>query len=276
MDYETCPNLPAMFFDRAARHGDRPFLWAKRDGAYRPLSWREAARAGAARWRAACARSASRRGDRVGAGLREPAGMDHRRSRHHGGRRDHRAGLYHQHGRRPSPRPRQQRRARGDRLDRRRWPSASCPRPTRSRPSPAIIAIEPLTGGQLSHAEFYSWDDIAGARRRRWPTMSSSRVAAIAPRRRRLPHLHLRHRRRAQGRDADPRATSSPIAAAPISLLETLGLGDEVFLSFLPLSHSYEHTAGHDVPDLARRRRSISPRAPRRSPPTCSRRGRRS
>jgi long-chain acyl-CoA synthetase len=27
-------------------------------------------------------------------------------------------------------------------------------------------------------------------------------------------------------------------------LLESLGLGDEVFLSFLPLSHSYEHTAG--------------------------------
>ena len=27
-------------------------------------------------------------------------------------------------------------------------------------------------------------------------------------------------------------------------LLETLGLGDEVFLNFLPLSHSYEHTAG--------------------------------
>ena len=36
-------------------------------------------------------------------------------------------------------------------------------------------------------------------------------------------------------------------------LLEMLGLGDEVFLSFLPLSHSYEHTAGTDVPDLDRR-----------------------
>src|SRR5260370_34359919 len=27
-------------------------------------------------------------------------------------------------------------------------------------------------------------------------------------------------------------------------LLEMLGLGDDKFLSFLPLSHSYEHTAG--------------------------------
>jgi long-chain acyl-CoA synthetase len=31
-------------------------------------------------------------------------------------------------------------------------------------------------------------------------------------------------------------------------VLESLGLGDEVFLSFLPLSHSYEHTAGEMFP----------------------------
>src|SRR5262249_54070406 len=31
-------------------------------------------------------------------------------------------------------------------------------------------------------------------------------------------------------------------------VLETLGLGNDVFLSFLPLSHSYEHTAGEMFP----------------------------
>src|SRR5262245_23092185 len=32
-----------MFFAQARRMGDKPFLWAKRDKVYRPLSWSEAA-----------------------------------------------------------------------------------------------------------------------------------------------------------------------------------------------------------------------------------------
>ncbi len=37
------PSLVAMFFDRAARGGDEPFLWRKADRAWQPLSWREVA-----------------------------------------------------------------------------------------------------------------------------------------------------------------------------------------------------------------------------------------
>ncbi len=43
MPGETAPNLVTLFFDRVERFGDRPFLWAKRDGAYRPLSWHRVA-----------------------------------------------------------------------------------------------------------------------------------------------------------------------------------------------------------------------------------------
>ena len=44
MNYDNCRSLPAMFFDQAARLGDKPFLWAKRDGRYRSISWAAAAR----------------------------------------------------------------------------------------------------------------------------------------------------------------------------------------------------------------------------------------
>src|SRR5262249_46336677 len=44
MDYDSCRSLPAMFFEQASRLGDKPFLWAKREGTYRAISWNWAAR----------------------------------------------------------------------------------------------------------------------------------------------------------------------------------------------------------------------------------------
>src|SRR4051794_15571943 len=41
---ERFENLVAMFLTRAGEMGDAPFLWAKREGQWRPVSWREAAR----------------------------------------------------------------------------------------------------------------------------------------------------------------------------------------------------------------------------------------
>ena len=41
MDFSAWNSLTEMFFDQAERYADRNFLWAKRDGAYRPLTWRE-------------------------------------------------------------------------------------------------------------------------------------------------------------------------------------------------------------------------------------------
>src|SRR6266568_2068300 len=43
MDYASCRSLPAMFFEVATQRAARPFLWAKGDGKYHPLSWDEAA-----------------------------------------------------------------------------------------------------------------------------------------------------------------------------------------------------------------------------------------
>jgi long-chain acyl-CoA synthetase len=39
IDTQTMASLPGMFFAQAARLEDRPFLWAKIDGVYRPRTW---------------------------------------------------------------------------------------------------------------------------------------------------------------------------------------------------------------------------------------------
>ena len=41
---ERFDNLVSLFLTRAAEKGDKPFLWAKRDGDWRPISWADAAR----------------------------------------------------------------------------------------------------------------------------------------------------------------------------------------------------------------------------------------
>ena len=37
------PSLVAMFFDRAEKGGESPFLWRKSDRVWQPLSWRQVA-----------------------------------------------------------------------------------------------------------------------------------------------------------------------------------------------------------------------------------------
>ncbi len=43
MDYQSIRNLPTMFFDQAERFADRPFLWSKPDTEWRSQSWAEVA-----------------------------------------------------------------------------------------------------------------------------------------------------------------------------------------------------------------------------------------
>jgi len=43
MSEPAWPNLAAMFYDQVDRFGDKPFLWAKRGGTYKPLSWGDVA-----------------------------------------------------------------------------------------------------------------------------------------------------------------------------------------------------------------------------------------
>ena len=63
-DYRSIGNLASMFFDKAATKDEAPFLWAKKNGTFQPESWRTAA-SRAARLAASLRDLGIKAGDRV-------------------------------------------------------------------------------------------------------------------------------------------------------------------------------------------------------------------
>jgi long-chain acyl-CoA synthetase len=244
MDYHTCPNLAAMFFEWARQRGDRPFLWAKHEGAYRPISWAEAERRVRAMARGLRALGI-RRGDRVAlvaenrpewtiadlaimaaGAITVPAYTTH-------GVDDFRHLLANSGARAVI--------VSTVALAHRIMPAAD-----QVSTIASIITIEPLTSGQLSHAEVYHWDEIM-ARGEELADDVSSWVAAIG----RDDVACLIYTSGTGGVPKGVMTTHANILAncyGAFRLLETIGFGDEVFLCFLPLSHAYEHTAGMMFP----------------------------
>ena len=244
MDYHTCPNLAAMFFDWAAQKGDRPFLWAKRDGAYRPISWRAAADEVRALARGLRGLGIGR-GDRVGlvaenrpewmiadlaimaaGAVTVPAYTTHTAE-------DHRHVLANSGAKAVI--------VSTAALALRLMPAAD-----QISTIGAIITMEPLTRGQLSHAEVHLWQDVV-ARGAALPDEVDAWVAAVG----RDDVACLIYTSGTGGVPKGVMTTHANIFAncyGAFRLLETIGLGDDVFLCFLPLSHSYEHTAGMMFP----------------------------
>jgi long-chain acyl-CoA synthetase len=244
MDYQTCPSLAAMFFDWAARRGDRPFLWAKRDGTYRPISWREAARQVSAMARGLRVLGVAR-GDRVAlvaenrpewviadlaimaaGAITVPAYTTHTVE-------DHRH-LLSNSG------------AKAVIVSTAALANRVMPAADQVSTITSIITFEPLRSGQLSHAEVYRWDEVM-ATGADLPDDVAAWVAAL----KRDDVACLIYTSGTGGVPKGVMTTHANILAncyGAYRLLETIGFGDEVFLCFLPLSHSYEHTAGMMFP----------------------------
>ncbi len=239
MDYDSCRSLPAMFFEQAGRLGAKPFLWGKGAGTYRAISWADAARD--VRRLALGLRSLGiGRGERVGlvsenrpewviadmaimsvGAITVPAYATHTVD-------DHRHVLANSGARAVivSKPP----------LSARVLAAANQVATVHT-----VITIEPATG-QSSAVDVLPWEEmlrrraeIAGDTEEFPAELTPDDIACLIY---------------TSGTGGIPKGVMTShrnILAncrGAYRLLETLGLGDEVFLNFLPLSHSYEHTAG--------------------------------
>jgi long-chain acyl-CoA synthetase len=244
MDYRTCPNLAAMFFAEAARHGGKPFLWAKRGDVYQSISWAEAA-SQASRLSRGLRSLGIEPGDRVGlvsenrpewivadmaiiaaGAITVPAYTtntveDHRHILSNSGCRAVIVST--------------------EALAHRVMPAAD-----QISNIENIITIDEIKRGQLSHAEIHYWEEMLerGA-------AQPDDVAEIVSKVGRDDIACLIYTSGTGGVPKGVMTTHANVLAncfGAYHLLESYGLGDDVFLCFLPLSHSYEHTAGMMFP----------------------------
>ncbi len=244
MDYRSCRNLVAMFLDEAARKGDRPFLWVKRAGRYEPISWREAAEEVSAFARGLKALGI-KRGDRVAlvaenrpkwtiadfaimaaGAIAVPAYTTNTMEdyRHILANSGARAVIV-------STAP----------LAQRVIPAAD-----QVTTVDHIITIDEVRPGQVSQAEIRRWEDVIALGR-----VQTDDIAASVQRIDRDAICCLIYTSGTGGVPKGVMLSHANILAncrGAYRLLESIGFGEEVFLCFLPLSHSYEHTAGMMFP----------------------------
>ncbi len=242
MKAESRSNLVAMFFAQAAAMGDKPFLWSKRGGAYRPQSWRGVADEVRDLSRGLRAAGVAA-GDRVvlvsenrpnwvvadlaimaAGAVTVPAYItntvdDHRHILTDSGA----AAAIVSHA---------------DLADRLLQAAAQAP------DLRFVVAME--TPADNHGIEVLDWKETA-ERGRATPDDTAAIAGGIT--RKDLACLIY-----TSGTGGRPKGVMLSHAAILCNvhgaehLLEEFGLGDEIFLSFLPLSHSYEHSAGLYLP----------------------------
>jgi long-chain acyl-CoA synthetase len=235
-------NLVAMFQRSAARRGEAPFLWAKQEGSYRAWSWHRAAREIATLARC-LADLGLAPGDRVllvaenrpewciadlavlsAGGVTVPAYIsntseDHAYLLEHSGA----MGVI----------------CSGPQLAKWLLPAVAQARGVRF-----LVTMDPLPDTASTSVPVLSWQE-AMARGESAPEVDfGSRLT-------RSDLACLIYTSGTGGRPKGVMLSHGNIMAnlaGAWHLLEILGIGDEVFLCFLPLSHAYEHTAGQFLP----------------------------
>ncbi|MBV9882320.1 MAG: AMP-binding protein, partial [Sphingomonadaceae bacterium] len=242
--FEHFPNLVAMFFTRAREKGDAPFLWAKKQGEWRSLSWREVADK-VAKLAAALQRLGLERGDRVMlVSENRPewlisdlaimaAGCVTVPTYTTNTERDH------QHILDDSG-------ARAAIVSTQKLCKNLLPAAIRTTACEHVIAIESLPSGQAGQIERHDWAALIAAE-----SQTAEACAARADFRR----SDLACIIYTSGTGGAPRGVMQHHGAilhnieGCVSLIaEDFGWDEEVFLSFLPASHAYEHSGGQLFP----------------------------
>lgn len=239
---ESFPNLVTMFFARAAQKGDAPMLWRKTDGAWTSISWQDVA-ARVAALAAALKAQGLRPGDPVmlvsenrpefciadlaimAAGCITVPTYTTNTTRDH------------QHILTDSG-------ARAVIVSTAKLATTLMPAVLRSQAS-LVIGMEPIRGAQGQIA-CHLWDDLVAHHIADVETCAAEQTAQRGD----LACIIY-----TSGTGGAPRGVMQHhgsilcnIEGAAALLAEDFGWGEEVFLSFLPLSHAYEHSGGQYLP----------------------------
>jgi long-chain acyl-CoA synthetase len=248
-DYDAIPNLPTLFFERAAHFGDQPFLWAKTDGRWRPTTWRQTAEK-VAKLAYGLRQIGVKPGERVAlvaenrpewmitdlaimalGAVTVPAYTTNTVENHVHVFSDSSASLLIVSTKDLA----------GDALQ----------AAARSGISRAVVMEYP--GSVPSGMSLHGWDDVIGMGKAK----DEAKTDAIAAEAREIARDAMAAIIYTSGTGGTPAGVMLShgnmicnVMGADDFLYELPGLkeGEEVFLSFLPLSHSYEHTVGQFVP----------------------------
>lgn len=242
------PNLVEMFFERAERGADSPFLWRKQDRVWQPLSWREVSYQVAA-LADQLRHMGLRRGDRVVlVSENRPewciadlaimaAGCITVPTYTTNTERDH-AHILDNSG------------ARAVIVSTAKLARTLMPAVMRSE-AKMVISMESLRIGQQGDLAIYEWANLVEG--------GADKLADIRAHSQKLTRDDIACLIYTSGTGGSPRGVQQHhgailhnVAGACEVLVNDFGLGDEeAFLSFLPLSHAYEHSGGQFLPIMA-------------------------
>lgn len=242
--FEHFPNLVTMFFARARERGDAPFLWAKKSGEWQALSWCEVANA-VASLSAALKGLGLRPGDTVmlvsenrpewcladlaimAAGcVTVPAYVTNTE-------RDH-LHILSDSG------------ARAAIVSTRKLAEVLLPAVLKSSGCEHVIGIESLRTPQGSEVQFHDWSNLIASQK---PDVDACEQGADFSREQLACIIYT------SGTGGAPRGVMQHHGAilhnveGCVEIIQSdFGWEDEVFLSFLPASHAYEHSGGQFFP----------------------------